>query len=642
MRARPPGGIPMRARASALLAVAGLLLAAVLPIAVTPAAAQLGGVSVPRPDQLVFPRVTPVALKAGGTAVATIELQILDGWHINANPPSPDYMIPTSIELRLPSGIRAGKIDYPAGHEIKLEFDETPLSVYDGKVAVSIPITAADDAVNGRRKLSGKVRFQACNDQVCLAPAELPFVLDVTLTGGRDSGSESAPGADTTASTSGEGPDVTAEAILPTPAQLGGMSTGPPPGGAAVALDNPIARAFEKGSFVAFLTIFFIGLALNLTPCVYPMLGVTVSIFGARRAAPPLQVLGLAILYVLGIAAMYSTLGLVAAFTGGLFGAFLQNAWVLVGIGVLLALLSLSMFGLYEFQMPAELLSRIGGSGTTSAAGVFLSGLLVGIFAAPCIGPPVVALLAVVGAKGDPWFGFLSFFVLSLGLGLPYLILATFSNLLQQLPSSGDWMVWVKKVFGVILLGVGVFYVLLGLAPKWSMWVLPVTLVVGGLYLGFVEKSGFRHVKRLAGAAAVLVGLLIVVTTPRQGIAFESFTAESLQEALAAGKPVMLEFSADWCLPCHELERNTFTDRRVIQESRRFHVFKVDLTRYDSPEAEEWRKRYQIPGVPTVVFLAADGSEVREARVHGFMPPDQFLERMSAAAAAVGRRAGTR
>src|SRR5258708_21708980 len=205
---------------------------------------------------------------------------------------------------------------------------------------------------------------------------------------------------------------------------------------------TPLTDVLDRGGWAAFLTLFLIGLALNLTPCVYPMLSVTVSVFGARRSAPSLQVVGSALLYVLGMATMYSVLGVTAAFTGGLFGGWLANPLVSVGIGLLLIGLSLSMFGLYELTPPAAVLNRLGDAGTTRAIGIFLSGLVVGVFAAPCVGRPVVALLAVVGQKGDPWFGFTSFFTLAMGLGAPYLVLGTFSNLIQRMPRSGEWMLW--------------------------------------------------------------------------------------------------------------------------------------------------------------------------------------------------------
>jgi len=238
-----------------------------------------------------------------------------------------------------------------------------------------------------------------------------------------------------------------------------------------------------------------------------------------------------------------------------------------------------------------------------------------------------------VGAKGDPWFGFQSFFTLAMGLGAPYLVLGTFSNLLQRLPRSGEWMVWVKKVFGVIMLSVGAFYVLLAIAPRVAFWTLPVGLLAGGIYLGALagrlgQTTRFRRVRWAVGGLAVAVGILVLATTPSRGIAFEPFDEQALARALREGRPVMLDFTADWCVPCHELERFTFTDRRVREATRGFRAFKVDLTRYDSPEAERWRRQYAIAGPPTVIFIAADGREVREARVVGFLAPTPFLERV--------------
>jgi thiol:disulfide interchange protein DsbD len=503
--------------------------------------------------------------------------------------------------------------------------------------------------------LRGKLRFQACNDQVCLPPNSLPVEVTVTVTGGRAAAAPEGPGGTGPAAgePGAERAPPAAEGAAPlasggtfdggsapvtgvTPAPARGFTSGPGRNGGG-AIDNPIARAIEKGSLATFITLFLIGLALNLTPCVYPMLGVTVSIFGGRGSTPPLQAFGMAFIYVMGIALMYSVLGLVAAFSGGLFGAALQSPLVLFGIGALLIALSLSMFGLYELQLPPALMMKLGGHQATGVLGVFASGLLVGVFAAPCIGPPIVALLAIVGAKGDPLFGFSSFFILSLGLGAPYLVLGTFSNLLSNLPKSGEWMVWVKKVFGVVLFAIGAFYALLAAAPRVSFWVAPVALLVGGLYLGFFEKSKgrspvFVRVKRLAGLAAIVGGaFLMSAVLPSSSVPFHEYDEARLQAALQKGRPVLMDFSADWCVPCHELERFTFTDRQVIDASAGFERFKVDLTRYDSPESERLRQEYEITGVPTIVFLTPAGKEVREARVEGFLPPEPFLDRMEMA-----------
>lgn len=614
----------------------GLLLATLA----TPALAQIdaGGAAPPDPATLVKVTAAPVELKAGGHADVLVQLAILASWHINANPPSPEYMIPTLVQISPTPGVRAAGAKYPVPQQLKVEFDDKPLSVYTEAATVRVPLTAALTAENGRHVFKGTVRYQACNDQVCTSPTKVPFSVEVTVTGGAAPGAAIASHSDSSVATGAPAESVTTAAPPESGANGGGtgaQSLTPPPGGGAS--DNPLAR----GGFLALLFLFGLGLSLNLTPCVYPMLGITVSIFGARSAAPLRKVIGSALVYVLGIMLMYSTLGTVAALTGHLFGAFLQNPLVVGGIGALFVVMSLSMFGLYELQPPAWLLQKLGGSGATNVMGLFISGLVVGVFAAPCIGPPVLALLAIVAAKGDPWFGFRTFFTLALGLSAPYLVLGTFSNLLQNLPRSGDWMVWVKKLFGVIMLSFGLFYLLNAGAPRFSGWVLPVALIAGGLYLGFIERSaakrkGFVLFKRSLGIAALAGGIAFVATAPKQSLVFQPYNDAAVQQALASGKPVILDFSADWCIPCHELDRNTFSDPRVIAAAGAFAAFKVDLTHSDSPEAMARTKQFHIQGVPTVIFLAP-GGEVEAARFTGFLPPGKFLDKLQLAAAATKR-----
>ena len=610
-----------------------------------PALAQIGAGSapLPEPSTLVRAKVADVEIKAGGRAEAHVDMDIQRSWHINSNPPSPDYMIPTVVQIRPAFGVTAGHAIYPAAKPLKVEFDDKPLSVYTGDAVIRVPLTAAASAENGKHTLKGTVRYQACNDDVCTAPTSVPFTVEVTVTGGVAPGTATKGSAATGGTSLSEGaatngadtaaPSVTSIVEDTSFTNGSGGGTGaqpltPPPG------SDPVSR----GGLVAFLWLFGLGLALNLTPCVYPMLGITVSIFGARSAAPTPKVIGSALVYILGIMTMYSTLGTVAALTGQLFGSFLQNPLVLGGIGVLFVVMSLSMFGLYELQPPAGLLQRLGGSGATNMLGLFASGLVVGVFAAPCVGPPVVALLGLVAARGDVWYGFHTFFALALGLSAPYLVLATFSNLLQKLPRSGEWMVWVKKLFGVALLGFGLFYLLNAMAPRYSMWVLPATLLVGGVYLGFLEHSGAKRkgfvlAKRLLGVACLAAGVWVVANAPKPTLQFQPYADAAVQQALASGKPVILDFSADWCIPCHKMERTTFADPRVIAAADKFAAFKVDLTHADSPVAEAQTRRYGIRGIPTIVFLVP-GGEVETARFSGELSADEFLEKLRLVAAA--------
>lgn len=550
----------------------------------------------------------------GSEIQVAVIMQIEEGWHINSNRPTLEWLIGTTLSLKTPDGFEINDIQYPPFKEYEFSFAPgNMLRVYEGNAPIFLTLRINDVTVVGSYTITGNLRVQACDDMVCLAPSNIPveFVIEVVESTDQIAQAESEIFSDYT-----------------------------PRSGEFVTFDeagqqNQIASLIdESGLLWTFVVIFFIGLALNLTPCVYPMISVTVSIFGGQSDTNIARVFLRALTYVMGIATMYSVLGVIAALSGGLFGAALQSPIVLAVIGILLLGLALSMFGLYEIQMPYWLTSKLGGQSASGFIGVYFSGLVVGVFAAPCIGPPIIALLAFVGAKGDPFFGFWSFFILSLGLGFPYLILGTFSGLLTKLPKSGVWMVWVKKVFGVILIGVGLFYFGLAFFPKLTPWVIPATLLIGGVYLGFLERSGlnkvgFRSFKWLLGGAALIGGVMMVQTLLKPGVEWEMYSQQEFDTAIAEGQPVVLDFYADWCIPCLELDRVTFVDPGVIDALDPFIRMKVDLTNFDSEESEALRQQFNIIGVPTIVFINETGREVNSARVIGFLNPAQFLERVA-------------
>ncbi|MEP7028767.1 MAG: cytochrome c biogenesis protein CcdA [Candidatus Eisenbacteria bacterium] len=645
-----------------------LVAPVLLPIA-RPAFAEGPGQPPPSAAELVrFDARGPLEIAPGGTARARLKFRVRDSWHVNAHRPNEDFLVPTVLSFSPAGGLTAGTPVYPKAKQAKLSFSDTPLAVYEEEFEIEVPVTAAATAAPGAHELVGALRFQSCNDQVCLPPASIPVRIAMrvegtaaisappptasapgTLAGAPGAASGAAPGA-----APGAASDTATLAPLTAAPAVGSPPGGGTGGGAAPGTDL-VARWFsERGTLFAFLLIFLMGLALNLTPCVYPMMGVTISLFGGGvggggLGAPPaggMKALPRALVYVLGIAIMYSTLGVIAALTGGLFGGWLANPWVLGAIGLLLLAMALSMFGLYELSAPSGLLTKIGGAAGASLFGTFLAGLLVGVFAAPCIGPPIIALLAFVGAKGDPWFGFWAFFVLSIGLGLPYLVLGVSTGLITRLPRSGSWMEWVKHLFGVVLLGVAAFYLCLAIAPSKLAWVVPGALGLGGLYLGFFEptgrdRAGFRRFKWAVGVAGLVAAALVWFRAPAPAVTWEPYSDAAVAQARIEGRPVVLDFGADWCVPCHELDNNTFTDRGVAEALAPFTRLKVDFTRDDAPEVITLRARYAITGVPTVLFLGPDGHEIAAARIVGYLPPAPFLEHVRVARTASSLTGGS-
>jgi thiol:disulfide interchange protein DsbD len=280
------------------------------------------------------------------------------------------------------------------------------------------------------------------------------------------------------------------------------------------------------------------------------------------------------------------------------------------------------MFGVWEIRMPTGLMNRAGAR--AGIAGAFGMGLFVGVVAAPCIGGFIVGLLAFVAARQDPFLGFLFFFTLSLGLGLPYLFLAVYSGRLSRLPRAGEWMEGVKKIFGWVLLAMAAYFLRSVLPAPFGKWLLPGVLAAGAAVI-LVTRIGLKWPVR-AGAAALLVGIAIFFV-PRELRGWQPYAAE----AVGAGRPAIIDFSADWCLPCLELERKTFADPRVREALGRRALLKADMTKVSSPESMALAERFKILGVPTVIFLDASGRERQDLRLVGFENADRFLERLSRA-----------
>lgn len=554
--------------------------------------------SIPKPAELLRVDARFVAGPDSRTGTLHLEATLLGGWHVNSHHPSEDYLIATSVQLEPVQGVQSGEPSYPAGQLKKFAFADRPLSVYEDRFAIAIPVSWSAEAKP--LILTGSLNFQACNDTQCLAPASVPFRMEELAVG-------------------------LSGAAVP----LSQAPRSAPASSSAAGTSEGFGELLERrGLPIALLLVFVWGLGLNLTPCVYPVIPLTVSFFGGQAQGNSRRVFGLAALYVLGMATMYSALGVVAALSGRLFGVALQSPWVMGGVAAILVLLALSMFGLYEIRMPSAWMQKAGAR--AGAAGAYGMGLLVGVVAAPCIGPVVLALLTFVAARQNAAFGFLIFFVLSLGLGLPYLFLAVFSGSLSRLPRAGLWMEAVKSIFGWVLIAMAAYFLRTLVPEPAGGWLLPAVLALGGLALA-VRAGSLRWPSRLAVAALFLAAAVFFLPRKLPASTSPAWRPYSQAAVASAGRPAVIDFSAVWCAPCLELDQKTFSDARVRQALSRRALFKADMTRAASPEVVALSEKYGILGVPTVLFLDADGHERRDLRLVGFEEANPFLARLERA-----------
>jgi thiol:disulfide interchange protein DsbD len=384
------------------------------------------------------------------------------------------------------------------------------------------------------------------------------------------------------------------------------------------------------------LGIFAGGIALNLTPCVYPLIPITVSYFGGRSGRSKGQLITHGACYIGGLAVTNSVLGVAAALTGGLMGTLLQNPVILALISAVLVIFAASLFGFWELRLPSGL-TQTASKTYSGYFGSLFMGLTLGVIAAPCIGPFVLGLLTWIASAGSPSLGFLVFFTLSLGLGLPLFFLGIFSGHLEKLPRSGEWMLWVRRLMGWVLIGMAAYFIRPILPKAGGIWLLGGVALAAGLHLGWLDRTqaSFRFFGRLKTMAGVL-GLVLATWTIGSflirgpGVDWQAYSERVLAEAQKSGKPAILDFSAEWCTPCREMDEVTFRDPQIVNQAKNgFVMVKVDLTQKGDSSREALVNKFGVKGVPTVVFLDAKGRERADLRLVDFLPANQFLIRMA-------------
>jgi thiol:disulfide interchange protein DsbD len=403
------------------------------------------------------------------------------------------------------------------------------------------------------------------------------------------------------------------------------------------------ANILSNGYFFAFATVLVGGFLTSLTPCVYPLISVTVSIFGARdenvtRARSML----LATCYVAGIAVTYTSLGIGFALTGRAlaFGSFLANWKIVVPLALVFVAMAASMFGAFELSLPTGLQTRLSSVGGKGFAGAFLMGLVGGIIAAPCTGPVLASILAYVATTRSVALGGGLLFTYAIGMGVLFFIVAAFAS---ALPKSGRWMETVKSVLGVVMIGAALYF-LRNVWPTLAHFgshtvpfvsgagaLVLIGIVAGGLSLSF-HGAAMEKLRKGLGIALIvgggfgIIAWIMAEPAPVQAaeLTWVRGESEGVAAAKASKKPAFLDFYADWCLPCKELDIKTFHTPEVAGELSRFQLVKVDCTKGDDdPKVTETQNRYGAATLPTLVMIGSDGQVAK--KIDHFVEKDELL-----------------
>jgi thiol:disulfide interchange protein DsbD len=508
------------------------------------------------------------------------------------------------------------------------------VEVYYDRVEIVVPFARAHP---NEQFLAITAGFQGCKDEsICYPPAEQLFELTLPA--------------------SAEFPAREPDAAVA--------------GGGVVAEQDVLADLVSNGALVALLGTFFVaGLGLALTPCVYPMIPILSSIIaGQGSQVSHGRSFALSVSYVLGMAVTYSVAGAVTALAGNQVQAVFQQPWIIVSVAGLFLVMALAMFGLFEIQMPAAIQSRISGAANRQKSGSFLGTAVIGALSAlivtTCVAPPLIAALIAIGQSGDVARGSLALFVLAIGMGTPLLLIGASAG--KVLPKAGPWMNAVKAGFGVVMVGMAIWMLdrVLSSGVTLLLWALLVFMT--GVFLGAFESlppepKPARRLAKGIGVLACLYGALMLIgwslgggdplaPIPRGAAGFLGQPAEAeeslafievetvaeletlLAQARDAGQPVMMDFTADWCVACKEMEEYTFPDARVVAALAPFMLLKADVTDNDDDDRAllAWFESY---GPPTIAFFDRRGEQPSAYRRYGYVPAAEFADHVGALAA---------
>ncbi|MGH8763004.1 MAG: protein-disulfide reductase DsbD [Nitrosospira sp.] len=545
------------------------------------------------------------------------------------------------------------KITLPQG-TVKSDLTFGQVEVFHKPFEAVISLKRAASSTN---KLTLVATYQGCNEPIGVCYAPINKVIELTL-----------PVAKAVANAVSN--DAAAATFLAAKPDAAAELFQSPSGSPAIETEsNRIDRMFESGSFWMILTGFFgIGLLLSFTPCVFPMFPILSGII-ANRGEHITKAHGftLSLAYVMGMAITYAAAGVVAGLSGAMLSAALQNAWVLGAFALIFITLAFSMFGFYELQLPGFLQSKLseeaGHLKGGHLTGVFGMGALSALIVGPCVAAPLAGALLYISQTRDVVLGGSALFVMALGMGVPLLLLGASAGAL--LPKAGAWMESVKQFFGVLLLGVAIWLISPVIPAVVHMLLWAALLIVSAIYLHAVDPlrpdaSGFRKFLKGLGMIALLIGVALLagvlsgsrdILQPLSRINISSTDAGGIKNADQTGhlpfqrvksvaeleqhiaqsrnKYVMLDFYADWCISCKEMERFTFTDPRVQSRLKDVVLLQVDVTA-GTPDDAALLKRFKLFGPPGILFLDRQGHEVQRVRLIGYQDKESFLAVLNA------------
>lgn len=528
-----------------------------------------------------------------------------------------------------PATLGNGNAQLPKGLVHKDEFFGETM-IYRDEVRIRLPVNAG----GGIERAVLTAVSQGCADVgVCYVPVEQKADLRLAAAG------------------SAAGPGDGAMSRL-----FSGTGNVVQPAATAQGEDALIAELFNGETWLLILSFFGFGLLLSFTPCVLPMVPILSGIIiGQGQKMTRLHSLLLSAAYVLGMAITYTLAGIAAGLSGALLSAALQNPWVLGTFAAVFVVLALSMFGFYELQLPSSLQSRLAGtSGRLHGGhytGVFVMGALSALIVGPCVAAPLAGALLYISQSGSAVLGGAALFAMALGMGVPLLVVGASAG--AFLPKTGPWMETVKRFFGVMLLAVAIYLVSPVLPVIVQMLAWAVLLIFTGIYLRAIDPlppaaGSFARLSKGAGVIALVAGIAFVIgalsgsrdvlqplsglravasgAPAGSGLAFQRVASPAeLDAAIAAarGKTLMLDFYADWCVSCKEMERYTFNDPEVQSRLAGMIKIQADVTA-NTPEHKELLKRFRLFGPPGIVFFDPAGREIPGLRVIGFQPAGKF------------------